>query len=127
MLFYTFESQDQRRAAGGSAFIEIQFCRHPVGTPIGELVDRVTHWQNDSLYVADGNAFYREYGSIFTGGVYGNREKGVVDLWGINYYEPALTDLILERLREQTPEDYAALEAWLNRAKGYNGFYVLGF
>ena len=126
MLFYSFESQEQRRAAGGSAFIEIQYCRHPAGTPIGELVDCVTHWQNDSLYVADADAFYREYGGIFTGGVYGNRKRGTVDLWGINYYEPTRTRAILERLYEHTPDDFVPLAAWLIRAKEYNGFYVLG-
>ena len=32
MLFHTFSSQEERRKYGGSAFIEIQYCKLPIRT-----------------------------------------------------------------------------------------------
>ena len=53
MLFLKFSSQDERRAYGGSAFIELQFCKLPPATPIKKIiaVDSIENWKNDSLYV----------------------------------------------------------------------------
>jgi len=33
-MFHIFDSQEKRRKYGGSAFMEIQFCRLPEGTPM---------------------------------------------------------------------------------------------
>ena len=128
MYFHTFNSQEERRNHGGSAFIEIQFCRLPTGTTIQELVavDRIKNWQNDSLYVDDENAFYQEYSSVFDCGTYNNLKCGTVDIYGINYYAPCVTDSIIERLRKNKPADYEVLVEWLLRSKTYNGFYILG-
>lgn len=128
VLFHRFASQEERRRCGGSAFLEIQFCRLPAGTPLKELVavDQIRDWQNDSLYVADENTFYREYGSVFDCGVYNNLECGPLELYGINYYAPALTDPIIERLRKDAPPDYEVLVTWLIQSKKYHGFYILG-
>ena len=128
MLFHTFLSQSGRRDFGGSAFIEIQFCKLPVRSSITSIVDvsSIKNWQNDSLYVSDENAFYQEYGHIFDCGTYNNLETGPVDLNGINYYPASLTDTIIERMCESKPADYTVLVDWLERAKGYNGFYILG-
>ena len=82
--------------------------------------------KTDSLYVSDENAFYQEYGHIFDCGTYNNLETGPVDLYGINYYSVSLMDTIIERIRESKPADYTVLVDWLERAKGYNGFYILG-
>lgn len=128
MLFHTFFSQSEHRDFGGSAFIEIQFCKLPVWSSIKSIVDvsSIKNWQNDSLYVSDENAFYQEYGHIFDCGTYNNLETGPVDLYGINYYPASLTDTIIERIRESKPADYTVLVDWLERAKAYNGFYILG-
>ncbi|MBR2329565.1 MAG: hypothetical protein IKA58_06765 [Clostridia bacterium] len=128
MLFYTFNSQDERRRYGGSAFIEMQFCTLPAGTTIEELVavDSIKHWLNDSLYIDDENAFYEAYSHIFDCGVYNNLKRGVVDIYGINYYSPAATDSIIEKVLKDKPQDYEPLLEWLRKAKEYNGFYVLG-
>lgn len=53
-------------------------------------------------------------------------KTGVFDLYGINYYSPALIDSISEKLSEEKPEEYEALAAWLSQAKAHNGFYILG-
>ncbi len=127
-MFYTFNSQKERRSFGGSCFLEFQFCRLPNGTDIKEIlsVDNIRHWFDDSLYVQDDDAFYKEYSSIFDCGTYCNMECGVVDTYGINYYAPTLMDGIISKILNEKPTDYQNLAEWLEKAKKYNGFYILG-
>lgn len=128
MLFHVFDSQEERRKFGGSAFIEIQFCRIPCGTKTENLVsvNSIKNWQNDSLYIKDENTFYQEYCRIFTCGVYNNLKSGPVDIFGINYYAPSLVDSIIAKLHQDQPLDYETLTQWLTKSKKYNGFYILG-
>ena len=87
-MFHSFKTQEERRACGGSAFIEIQFCDIPLKTPAKNLAagGHIQHWRNDSLYVHadDIDAFYQEYSRIFDCGTYNNMKTGVFDLYGIN-------------------------------------------
>ena len=53
-------------------------------------------------------------------------KSGIVDVYGINYYAPELTDSILEKLRKEIPVDYEVLSGWIEETKTYNGFYILG-
>lgn len=130
MLFHTFESQEERSKYGGSAFIEIQYCNMPPQTAIKELVavGNIQNWKNDSLYVHmdDDNIFYQAYSHIFNCGMCNNLKTGIVDLYGINYYAPAMVEMIIEKLNTKKPEDYEILVEWLAKAKSYNGFYILG-
>lgn len=126
MLFHIFNSQRERREYGGSCFIEFQFCSLPKGTPIEALVNSDVHWQDDSLYVDDENKFYKEYSSIFDCGVYNNLSSGSVDVYGLNYYSPEKTDIIIDKLGREKPCDYQMLLDWLEKSKEYNGFYILG-
>ena len=130
MLFHTFDSQEERSIYGGSAFIEIQYCNMPLQTTIKELVavGNIQHWKNDSLYVHmdDDHIFYQAYGHVFDCGTYNNLKRGIVDLYGINYYAPTLIESIVEKLNTAKPEDYEILVAWLAKAKSCNGFYILG-
>ncbi len=128
MLFLCFNSQKERRKYGGSKFIELQFCKLPVETEIKDIVavDNINHWQNESLYICDANVFYREYSRIFNCGIYNNLKSGVIDIYGINYYAPSLLDSVIEKLHKEKPLDYEYLINWLNIAKKYNGFYILG-
>ena len=126
MLFHIFNSQRERREYGGSCFIELQFCSLPKGTPIETLVNSDVHWQDDSLYVDDENKFYKEYSSIFDCGVYNNLSSGTVDVYGLNYYSPEKTDIIIDKLGREKPYDYQMLLDWLEKSKEYNGFYILG-
>ena len=119
MLFHKFDSQEERRDYGGSAFLEMQFC-----TLVA--VDSIVNWLNDSLYISDENLFYEEYSRIFDCGVYNNGRTGPVDVYGINYYGPEQIDLLLARIRETQPEDWQVLTEWLEEARAYNGFYILG-
>ncbi len=127
-MFYHFDSQEERRMAGGSAFIEMQFCKKPYGTKIEEIVsvDNIDHWRDDSLYIADESTFFIEYGRVFDGGVYHNLESGPVDVYGINYYAPSEVEEIIGRLLADDPEPDEMLLSWLEEAIEYNGFYILG-
>lgn len=127
-MFLSFESQEERREYGGSDFLELQFCRLPVGTPVKEIVDidNIKDWKDDSLYVSDETDFVKIYGSFFTGGVYNNLQTGAVDLCGINYYSPKQTEKMISQLLKEKPTDYKRLICWLKEALSYNGFYVLG-
>ena len=128
MLFHVFHSQSDRWRFGSSALIELQFCKLPFGMKAEELVDvdRINHWQNDSLYVNEVDLFFQEYSHIFPYGTYNNLQSGVVDIYGINYYAPSFTNSIIEKLREEEPTDYEILVEWLDKSKPYNGFYILG-
>lgn len=128
MLFHKFDSQEERRDYGGSAFLEMQFCRLPAGTGIGTLVavDSMQHWLNDSLYIYDESLFYEKYSRIFDCGVYNNGRTGPVDVYGINYYGPEQIDLLLAQIQETEPEDWQVLTEWMEEARKYNGFYILG-
>lgn len=128
MLFHVFSSQEERRTFGGSAFIEVQFCKMPYKTKTKKIVavNSIKNWQNDSLYINDENTFYQEYSNIFTCGIYNNLKSGIVDIFGINYYEPSLVDSIITKLHKNKPIDYMILVEWLTKAKEYNGFYILG-
>ena len=128
MLFHEFASQEERRSFGGSAFIEIQFCKLPKNTNVKKIVaiNRINHWQNDSLYISDEETFYKEYCNIFNCGIYNNLQSGTFDMFGINYYDSTLIDSIIAKLQQDTPADYKILIEWLIKAKEYNGFYILG-
>lgn len=127
-MFHIFNSQEERREYGGSAFIEIQFCRLPNGTSLSKIVavDSIKNWMNDSLYVDDENAFYSEYSQIFDCGIYNNGKSGIVDIYGINYYAPSQIETLLSRILEKKPAEYEVLTQWLECAKQNNGFYILG-
>lgn len=75
MLFHVFSSQEERRNFGGSAFIEIQFCKMPHKTKPQKLVRSIQHWQTDSLHINDEDTFYQEYNNVFNCGIYGNLKK----------------------------------------------------
>ncbi|MCD7757436.1 MAG: hypothetical protein LUH45_04620 [Clostridiales bacterium] len=128
MLFYTFTSRMEREKRGGSTFLELQFCKLPVWSKLETLVavEHINHWHNDSLYIHDARLFDQEYSSVFDCGVYHNLQRGTVDLWGINYYPPPSIDSLIKKVEEQKPLEYETLKAWLNQAKAYNGFYILG-
>lgn len=129
-MFHTFKSREERRAFGGSAFIEFQFCRIKSGADISKIVSAssIDHWLNDSLYIYidDTENFINEYGEIFDCGVYSNLESGPVDICGINYYSPELTEEIREKIYKAKPADHEVISEWLREAEKYNGFYILG-
>lgn len=81
---------------------------------------------NNSLYVDDENEFYSEYSHIFDCGTYNNMKNGIVDIYGINYYAPSQIEMLQSRILEDKPAEYEVMVQWLECAKQYNGFYILG-
>ena len=130
MLFHSFNNQDERRAFGGSDFLELQFCKMKKGTNIKSIVltRNIVDWCNDSLYVSgdDTDVFYKHYKNVFKNGVYNNLKSGDIDFFGINYYSPELVEEMIKTIEANKPEDYAVILAWLNKAKEFNGVYILG-
>ena len=129
-IFYSFKSKEERRVVGGSAFIEIQYCKLKPRASIQKKVSlhAIDNWQDDSLYVYvdDIGAFYSNYKEILGDGRYNNMKTGEFDLYGINYYSPQQLTEIIDRIEKQKPLGYEVLLAWLQKAIDYNGFYVLG-
>jgi hypothetical protein len=129
-MFHSFESQEERQAFGGSAFIEIQYCRLKPTASIREIVSpRVKNdWKDNSLYVYadDMDEFYSNYKDIFCDGAYSNTKKGNIDLFGINYYSPKQLAEIIDKIEKQKPLDYEILLEWLKHGINYNGIYILG-
>lgn len=130
MLFHTFSSKEEMGSYGGSGFVELQFCCMPFQTDIKNLVDikNIQNWKDDSLYIIsdDVEKFEQEYSCFFDCGVYNNLKSGAVDLFGVNYYKSDLIDGIIERLNKKKMTDSEVLIEWLDKAKSYNGFYILG-
>ena len=130
MLFHSFNNQDERRAFGGSDFLELQFCKMKKGTNIKSIVAtrNIVDWCNDSLYVSgdDTDVFYKQYKDVFKNGIYNNLKSGDIDFFGINYYSPELVEEMIKTIEANKPEDYAVILAWLNKAKEFNGVYILG-
>jgi len=128
-VFYVFNSQEERREFGGSAFIEIQFCKMPSDSKIKKIIaNGMKNWRDDSLYiyVDDIDTFFNEYSSFFACGTYNNSKSGILDIFGTNYYKPDLIDNIAAMILESKPTDYEILIEWLYKAKNFNGFYILG-
>ncbi len=129
-MFHKFHSQDDRKKFGGSAFLELQYCRMDCNASIERLVSvhEIKRWQTDSLYVYmdDMELFFQQYADVFKNGVYNNRKTGVVDLYGINYYSPAQVNEIIGAIEKKKPMDYLPLLNWLYEAKTFNGMYILG-
>ena len=128
MLFHSFNTQDERRTFGGSDFLELQFCEHKSGTSIKRIVDKIENWRNDSLYVSgdDMDTFYGCYKDVFKNGTYNNLKSGEIDLCGINYYSPEQVEEMIKAIEENKPKDYIIVLEWLNKAKEFNGVYILG-
>lgn len=121
MMFRSFASQEERKKAGGSAFLELQYCTLSRETSLKKIMSakEAEHWKNDSLYVRadDLELFSREYGNLFDGNL---------SLFGIGYYSPLRTENLIEKIATTKPTDYEILLTWLVKAKEQNGFYILG-
>ncbi len=129
-MFLKFESNEQRRAYGGSCFIEIQHCKMPPNAEPSKVVsvDELHHWELSSLYIFDDDMgrFYDEYKDILGEGLYNNQNEGALDCSGINYYDREKTIKIIERLKKCDSEDSVTFLSWLMDGCNHNGFYILG-
>ena len=92
------------------------------------IVNKFENWRNDSLYISgdDWEIFYKNYKNIFKNGTYNNLKSGEIDLCGINYYSPEQVEEMIKAIEEKKPKDYIIVLEWLNKAKEFNGVYILG-
>ena len=125
-MFLKFESQDERKKYGGTCFIEIQFCLLPASVTLKEILNSHEFWRDDSIYVYGDSPVYSEYKDVFGNGTHQNMSEGVFDYYGITYYKAEQIDGIINRAKKLKPEGYSILSDWLEKAKEYNGFYILG-
>ena len=129
-LFHIFNNKEERRAFGGSSFVELQYCRLNLNSKLKKIVSlrHIKHWLDDSLYVYvdDIDDFMESYGDIFNDGRYNNKYAGPIDIYGINYYDIEQVKSFMVTTGENRPKDYKVLMDWLTKALDYNGFYILG-
>ena len=129
-MFRMFNNNNERRLFGGSAFIEIQYCRLKCRTSVKKIVAvrSIENWKDDSLYVHidDFEEFISNYGSIFNCGIYNNLQTGIIDIYGINYYSLEKVINLINIIEKEKPSDYPVLLNWLNSGLQYNGIYILG-
>jgi len=101
-MFHTFSNIEERREFGGTAFIEIQYCRLSADTKLKKIVavKSIQNWMDDSLYiyVDDIDSFISNYGRIFNMGTYSNMQTGIVDVYGINYYSVKDLKYIVDKI-----------------------------
>lgn len=133
-MFLTFENDEEKIKEEHSACIEFQFCRIKRNTALSDIIGYVfapdfAFGRKDSMFVHDEDfeEFYDQYGDILNFGYYANHETGPVDPYGINYYKPDSIDIITEKITEKKPSDYLLFKEWLEKARNYYGFYILGY
>ena len=119
-MFHIFKDQNERIEHGGTAFIELQYCKLKPDTKLNIITSfrSIRHWHDDSLYVyvTDIDNFLDKYNDIFQG----------VDFSGINYYSPSQINEIIAKLESKKPVDYSVLLEWLQQGVEHNGIYILG-
>ncbi len=124
-MFIEFKNNEERIRYGGSAFIEFQFCKLKEKTRLRKIVNKVNHWQEDSLYVPVDNmdSLIGLYNNVFNCGIYNNLKSGPIDMFGVNYYKKAQIVDMIEKLIEI--DNNEVLINWLRESLKYNGFYIL--
>lgn len=129
-MFLHFTEDNERIKYGGSAFLELQYCKAERGTEINQLcaVHSIRHWANDSLYIhdADTELFYSLYAPLLGDAFYNNGRRGKIDLCGINYFTPQDAALVAKRIKSEKPSEYDIILTWLQKGEKQNGFYLLG-
>lgn len=129
-MFHFFEGSEARISFGGSAFMELQYCKLKPNASIRKIVSirSLPYWENDGLYiyVDDIDCFLSNYGEIFDNGILNYRATGSIDAYGINYYTPIKLNEIICKIEKQKPLEYETLLEWLKKGIDYNGIYILG-
>ena len=99
------------------ACLELAYCKLSNKSDIKTIVSisNIPFSQPDSLYVdfAFIEDFINQYDDIFTGGTYNNLKSGPVDVCGLNYYNPDLTNQIINKIKEQKPQKFEVVLNWL--------------
>ncbi len=128
-MFLKFSSDKERIAAGGTAFIEIQYCRLPKGTKNKKLITAksLQFWDLSSLYIKDTDIkeFCYAYAHILDEALNGG-EDDTFDVYGVNYYNNIRVKEILHQIEREEPLEYEILAQWIRSNPYDNGIYILG-
>ena len=116
---HILKSKEERDNIGGTAFIEIQYCKYmssskELNNPNSGLYE---HGKENSMYIYidDCEKFLNEYEKIF----------GHLDVYGFNYYDKEETKKIIKNIEKIHPMDYEIFVNWIEKEDS-NGFWVLG-
>lgn len=131
MIIHKFNTQTERQEFGGSAFIEISYCKLKPETKINKILNltKLPIKSNDSLYihVNDIDKFVDEYYELFGSCVCTDlNEYSGFDCSGVNYFSSDKLNSIKERILKEKPQNYEIVLDWLNECNKFNGFYILG-
>ncbi len=114
----------------GGCYYEFQYCR--CAGSLSERMDVSSHWCQDSLFIDDdevdtrGIPFLAHY-LKYLKNPHSPDGSNELCCFGINYYDRAQTEDIINRLENDRPPDCDVLLAWLQQAVSlYHGFYFLG-
>ena len=108
----------------GTAYFEFQYCKKEWN--IKKLSKKgYSFWEKDSLlvHVDYDRDFFENYGT------YLDTPDGTqkLDPYGVNYYTKEQALVIMERIKNDKPQEFEALVTWLEKAvTEYNGFFFLG-
>ena len=112
----------KEREGQGTAFIELQYCKHNL--PRSIALKRIRNWKNDSLYIDVPLAlsiFLEQYFDIFK-----SVNKNLEDAYSPEYFTLKQVRELRERLLELKPIDYRILVQWLDVCidKGYSMYFL---
>lgn len=111
----------------GTAYFEFQYCKKEWS--IKKILKKgYSFWEKDSLlvHVDYDRDFFDNYGDYLETP---NSPDGTqkFDPCGVNYYAKDQSFVIIERIKNNKPQEFEALVAWLEKAvTEYNGFFFLG-
>lgn len=111
----------------GSAYYEFQYCKKEWN--IKKILKKgYSFWEKDSLlvHIVSDIDFFEIYGDYLNTP---NSPDGSQKLcpFGVNYYTKEQTFVIIEQIKNDKPQEFEALVAWLEKAvTEYNGFFFLG-
>ena len=111
----------------GAAYFEFQYCKKEWN--IKKLLKKgYSFWKKDSLLVHvdyDRDFFENFGGYLETPNSPDGTQK--LDPYGVNYYTKEQALVIMERIKNDKPQEFEALLAWLEKAvTEYKGFFFLG-
>lgn len=112
----------KEREGQGTAFIELQYCKHNLPRLIA--LKKIRNWKNDSLYIDVPFAlsiFLDQYFDIFK-----SVNKNLEDVYSPEYFTLKQVIELRERLLELKPIDYRILVQWLDVCidKGYSMYFL---
>ena len=111
----------------GSAYFEFQYCKKEWN--IKKLLKKgYSFWEKDSLlvHVDSDRDFFENYG-VYLETPDSPDGMQELDPYSVNYYTKEQTSIIMEKIKNDKPQEFEVLVTWLEKSvTEYNGFFFLG-